>query len=109
MKGTYLGEFEELVLLTVAVRQQNGAYGNSILDEMELRSGRSINLSAVHSALHRLVKKGFLKSYKGDATATRGGKRKIYYELTAFGVSAINQARELREGLWSAIPKVVLE
>ena len=29
MKGTYLGEFEELVLLTVAVIQQNGAYGNN--------------------------------------------------------------------------------
>lgn len=107
MKGTYLGEFEELILLAIAIVQQDGAYGNSILEEMEEKTGRSINLSAVHTALHRLLKKGFVKSHKGEATKVRGGKRKIYYELTAFGVSAIKQARELREDMWSAIPKVI--
>lgn len=107
MKGTYLGEFEELVLLAIAIIQVEGAYGNSILEEMEAKTKRNINLSAVHTALHRLVKKGFVKSYKGEATAVRGGKRKIYYELTAFGVSAIKQAKELREEMWSEIPKVV--
>ncbi len=108
MKGTYLGEFEELVLLAIAIIQQDGAYGNSILVEMEEKTNRVINLSAVHTALHRLVKKRFVKSYKGESTAVRGGKRKIYYELTAFGISAIRQARELREEMWSAIPKVVI-
>ena len=107
MKGTYLGEFEELVLLAIAILQQEGAYGNTILQEMEIKTGRSINLSAVHTALHRLAKKGFVKSRKGEPTGVRGGKRKIYYELTAFGVSAIKQSRELRETMWSAIPKVI--
>lgn len=107
MKGTYLGEFEELVLLAIAIVQQEGAYGNSILEEMEAKTGRNINLSAVHTALHRLVKKGFVKGRKGEATAVRGGKRKIYYELTAFGISAIKQAREMRDDMWSAIPKVI--
>lgn len=109
MKGTHLGEFEELVLLTVAVIQAEGAYGNAVLDEVELRSNRSVALSAIHSALHRLEKKGFLESFKGEATAVRGGKRKKLYKITSYGVKALNEAKELREDLWSEIPKVILE
>jgi len=109
MKGKYLGEFEELVLLTVAVLQKDGAYGNSVLEEIEAKAKRSVALSAVHSALHRLEKKGFLQSFKGEATATRGGKRKRLFKITAYGVKALEEIKALREGLWSAIPDVVLD
>lgn len=109
MKGTYLGEFEEVVLLTVAVLQQEGAYGNAILGEIEDRSKRNVNLSAVHSALQRLEKKGFLKSFKGESSAIRGGKRKKMYSTTPYGLKALNDARELRQGLWSSIPEIVFE
>ena len=47
MKGTYLGEFEELVLLTVGVLFGN-AYGVSIKEEVEAQSGRKVTLSTVH-------------------------------------------------------------
>lgn len=107
MKGTYLGEFEEIILLTVAVLKDS-AYGNAIMEEIETRTNRKINLSAIHSSLHRLERKGFLKSYKGEATPVRGGKSKKYYEITPYGVKALNNIRELRQGLWSAIPNVVL-
>ena len=109
MKGTYLGEFEELVLLTTAVIQQQGAYGNSVLDEIEVRSDRRVNLSAVHSALHRLEKKGFLKSYKGESSGVRGGKRKKLYSITPYGVKALDDIREMRQDLWASIPSVVID
>ena len=108
MKGTYLGEFEEIVLLTVAVLKDE-AYGNAILDEIEVRTSRKVNLSAIHSSLHRLENKGFLKSRKGEATPVRGGKRKKFYEITPFGVKALEDIKELREGLWSSIPHVILD
>ena len=109
MKGTYLGEFEELVLLTVAIIQKDGAYGNPVMEEIENRAKRNVTLSAVHAALHRLEKKGFLESYKGEATAVRGGKRKRLYRLTAFGVRALKEVKELREGMWSSIPDIILD
>ncbi|MEP2774259.1 MAG: helix-turn-helix transcriptional regulator [Fulvivirga sp.] len=109
MKGTYLGEFEELVLLTVAVIQQDGAYGNPVMLEIENRAKRNVSLSAVHAALHRLEKKGFVESYKGEATAKRGGKSKRLYKISAYGLKALNEAKDLREGMWSAIPNVVLD
>ena len=59
MKGTYLGEFEEIVLLAVGILGDD-AYGVSIRKEIEMQSGRDVNIGAVHTAVHRLEAKGFL-------------------------------------------------
>ncbi|MEL7002077.1 MAG: PadR family transcriptional regulator [Bacteroidota bacterium] len=107
MKGTYLGEFEEIVLLTVAVLADK-AYGNAILEEIEKRTERSVNLSAIHASLYRLEKKGFVEARKGDPSAVRGGKRKKYYSPTTYGLRSLSRAKELRDGLWDAIPSFIL-
>ena len=108
MKGTYLGEFEELVLLTVGLLTGN-AYGLSIVDELERQTGRKIMISAAHKALVRLEDKGYLKSKMGGATDSRGGREKRLYRLTQAGVKAVNQSKELRNSLWSQAPRVVWE
>ncbi|MEJ0057087.1 MAG: hypothetical protein WDN75_16385 [Bacteroidota bacterium] len=61
MKGTYLGEFEELIVLSVAAIAKE-AYAVSIKAAIESDTQRTINISAVHSALYRLEDKGFLRS-----------------------------------------------
>ena len=101
MKGTYLGEFEEVVLLTVGVLGQD-AYGNSVKHEVEERTKRTLNLSAIHSALYRLERKGFLESELGEATKQRGGKRKKYFKVTSYGQRSLSETRDLREGLWKS-------
>jgi PadR family transcriptional regulator, regulatory protein PadR len=108
MKGTYLGEFEEIVLLATGILQ-DGAYGVSICKEIENQSGRSVNIGAVHTALHRLEEKGFLKSKFGEALEVRGGKRKRIFSLTAYGIRALREAQELRNSMWSQLPKVILQ
>jgi hypothetical protein len=67
MKGTYLGEFEELVLLTVGILYDD-AYGLAIVDELEKQTGRNVMISSAHKALVRLEDKGYLKSKMGGAT-----------------------------------------
>ena len=67
MKKTKLGEFEELVLLTVAVLQEE-AYGVEIKRELERRMRQRLSVGSVQSALKRLEDKGFLKSELGEAT-----------------------------------------
>ena len=42
----------------------------------------------------------------GGATAERGGRRKRYYTLTNSGKEALKQAKELREEMWSLVPKI---
>lgn len=108
MKGTYLGEFEELVLLTTGVLGQE-AYGNAVKQEVEERTKRPMNLSAVHSALYRLERKGFLESEMGEATNQRGGKRKKYFKVTSYGQRALSEARELREGLWQSYQSLIID
>jgi PadR family transcriptional regulator, regulatory protein PadR len=107
MKGTYLGEFEEIVLLAVGILYDE-AYGVSIRKEIEKQTKRAVNIGAVHTALHRLEEKGFLKSRFGEATLVRGGKRKRLFTLTAYGAKALSNAQELRKQMWAQVPKIAL-
>src|SRR6478609_9790037 len=106
MKGTYLGEFEELVLLSVGILFED-AYGLAIADELEKQTERPVMISSVHKSLVRLEEKGYLKSHMGGATETRGGRDKRLYKLTQAGVKVLNQSRELRNSMYKQIPKIV--
>lgn len=105
MKGSYLGEFEELVLLTVGSLYKE-AYGVAIMDEIESQTERSVNVSAVHAALKRLETKGFVNSHMGGATNERGGRRKRYFELTLSGKKVLDESMALRTQLYSRIPDI---
>lgn len=108
MKGTNLGEFEELVLLTIAALV-NDAYSVAVCDELSKHTGREVKLGVVHAVLNRLEEKGFVKSKLGEATSTRGGKRKRFYTLTSAGKAALVKAKEVRDQLWSIIPDLGLK
>jgi DNA-binding PadR family transcriptional regulator len=105
MKGTYLGEFEELVLLSVAVLDGD-AYGVSIGTLIEEESERTVTISTIHNVLYRLEKKGYVRSALGGATAERGGRNKRLFKVTSAGREVLEQSRALRNKLWSAIPQV---
>lgn len=100
-----MGEFEEIILLTVAI--MNGkAYGIAIIEELENRTGRSAAIGAVQTVLKRMEDKGWVTSEFGEATNERGGKRKRYYTITAEGKNLLEQNKEQRNSLWNAIPKL---
>ncbi len=108
MKGTQLGEFEELVLLIVGVLYPD-AYGLNIRQEIHNQTGRKVAIGAVHSALSRLGDKGFLKSELADATHERGGRRKRLFQITASGKRAMEKNHEMRNSLFSQIPDLALK
>src|SRR5688572_11935110 len=103
MKKYQLGEFEEIVILTVAILHDN-AYGVSVKKEIESRLRRKVSVGALQTALKRLEEKGYLKSHEGGATQERAGRPKRYYQPTAYGQKAMAHARSTREQLWKAIP-----
>ena len=104
MKKTKLGEFEELVLLTVIVLAEN-AYGVLIKKELENRLQETLSVGSVQSALKRMEQKGFLTSEFGAATPKRGGKRKRIYAATPYAHKVLREIREVRAGLWASILK----
>ena len=90
-KASALGDFEQLVLLGV-LRLDHGAYGAAIRREIHERSGRDVSINAVYTTLDRLESKGLLKSWVGEPTAERGGRRRKFYALRPAGVAALRQA-----------------
>jgi PadR family transcriptional regulator, regulatory protein PadR len=98
MKG-YLGEFEELVLLTIASLGDE-AYGVGIKEDIEMRTDRSLSIGALHSTITRLEEKGYIKSWLGEPTQERGGRRKRFFELTHHGKTALHDMKALRDELW---------
>ncbi|HAA22344.1 MAG TPA: PadR family transcriptional regulator [Cytophagales bacterium] len=106
MKGTNLGEFEEVVLLVVGILYDD-AYGVAIKEEINQQTGRSVTLSSVHAALNRLLEKGFLASRFGEPSQRRGGKRKKLFTITASGMAAMQAARAQRDQLWNALPQAL--
>ncbi|MVM31237.1 PadR family transcriptional regulator [Spirosoma sp. HMF4905] len=108
MKRAFLGEFEEIVLLTVAVLGES-AYGVTVTQEIEQKTGRTVGFSTVHTTLQRLGEKGFLSSEMGGATAERGGRRKRFFTVTAAGRRALQEVKQVREELWGALPPQTLQ
>ena len=96
MENIKLGNLEELILLLVALLYDK-AYSVSIIEEYEKQTGKSINISAIHTVLYRLEKKGYLESRLGDAKAERGGKRKRLFYLTTEGKKALEEMQALRD------------
>jgi PadR family transcriptional regulator PadR len=88
-----LGDFEQLVLLGVArLELQESAYGAAIRQEIHARSGRDVSINAVYTTLDRLEHKGFLKSWVGEPTPQRGGRRRKFYALRPAGLAALRHA-----------------
>jgi PadR family transcriptional regulator, regulatory protein PadR len=100
-----LGEFEEIVMLTVGILYKQ-AYGVAIIDEMEARRGRKVSIGALQTVLRRLEGKGYLTSEFGEATNVRGGKRKRYFNLTTLGSRVLRETQEQRMEMFKAIPRV---
>jgi PadR family transcriptional regulator PadR len=103
-----LGEFEEIVLLTVGILYKE-AYGVAIIDEIESRLKRKVSIGALQTVLRRLEGKGYLASEFGEATNVRGGKRKRYFTLTSLGTRVLRENQERRLEMFKAIPRVAFQ
>lgn len=104
MKKYQLGEFEEVVLLTVGILYKE-AYGVSIKKDIETRLVRNVSVGALQTALRRLEDKGYLTSSDGEATEERAGRPKRYFQITALGKKAIEYTKSTRDELWKQFLK----
>jgi DNA-binding PadR family transcriptional regulator len=100
LKGERLGEFEELVLLSVR-QLGDGAHGSAIQEVLAEHAGREVTLGAIYAALDRAQRKGLADSWLGVPTAVRGGRAKRHYAVTPNGVEALEESRSIREALWA--------
>jgi DNA-binding PadR family transcriptional regulator len=99
---TFLGEFEQIVLLAMA-RVGDDAYAVSVHDEILQTTGRSVSIPAVYVTLSRLDKKGLVESWMGDPSPTRGGRAKRHFKLSEAGREALSEARNVLDQLWAGL------
>jgi len=83
-----LGEFEQLILFSM-LRLGDDAFGVSIREEIEERTGRTISSGAIYTALGRMEERGFVSSRAGDTGKGRPGRPRKYYTLTPEGARAL--------------------
>ena len=101
-KGSYLGEFELVVLLAMARLEGNG-YGMSIYDEIQQITRREVSIPAVYVTLTRLEKKGLVSSRVGEPTGDRGGRAKKFYRVEPEGAEALRRSRNMLDRLWDGV------
>ena len=101
-----LNKVEQLVLLALA-RLGDDAYGMSIRDEIEARSGRSLSIAAVYAALDRLERGELIEAHLSAPTPERGGRAKKHFALTEDGVEAIVAEREVIDQMWQGLDLAV--
>lgn len=101
----YLNTLELMIVLAL-IHLAEDAYGVSIAQEIERRTGREVLLGSVYAALERLEKKGIVSSELGEATPERGGRAKMYFRVTAKGIREIRQIQRALQSLWKQIPQL---
>jgi PadR family transcriptional regulator PadR len=101
-KGSFLGEFEQLVLLAVARLGEEG-YGVTIREEIERRAGREVTIGAVYATLARLEEKGLAASWEGESEARRGGRARRHYRVEPAGARALEAARGMMDRMWDGV------
>jgi len=103
-----LGEFEEVVMLTIGLLG-DAAYGFAIKTEIENKLDRSVSMGALHTGLYRLEQKSYLISRLGKATKVRGGKQKRFFKVTTEGQKILKLTMENRQKLWKEIPEGIFK
>ena len=97
-RQSYLGEFEQVVLLAFA-RLKADAYGMAVRAEIAERTGREVTIGAMYATLDRLVAKGYLRA-RDEAPE---GRPRRFFAITSAGVEALETARELQSRMWEGV------
>lgn len=105
-KGDFVGEFELYVMLALA-HLGDEAYGLSIRQAIETRTGRSVALGAVYATLGRLEEKGLLAHRISEPRPVPGGRARKYYRLTASGARALAYSTEMLDRMMAGLTRHV--
>ena len=103
-----LSKTEEIILAT-AWKLQDKAYGVTINDYIRERTGLNWKFGFIYTPLGRLVQKGLLKAIEGDPTPERGGRRKVFFKVTAEGKKALLHVQKVNHAIWQDMPLLETE
>ena len=103
-----IGEFEQLVLLTL-MRLQPNAYALPLRQELMRLTKRSVSRGALYKTLDRLEQKALLSWDIEDQVPKRGGHPRRRFRVTQRGIEALQTSRKILLELWSGLEKTLDE
>ena len=68
------------------------AYGVNMHAEIAKQTGKDYPLGSIYAALERLEAKGLVAKNQGEATRERGGRKKLYFEITGLGRCSLDSS-----------------
>ena len=107
-----LGEFEQLVLLSVlrAGRDDSqAASGAAIARELEEQAGRRVSRGALYTTLDRLESKGLLRWKIATGGPERGALPRRAYVVTTRGLDAVRGAQRTLQRMWRGLDHLLKE
>lgn len=102
MSPDFLGEFEQMVLLSI-MRLGEDAYGLAVRDELEAVAGRSPSSGSLYTTLDRMERKGLIESEAGPSGRHRGGRPRRYLRVTPAGREQLARSRSTLLALWDGL------
>ena len=104
----HIGDFEFMVLAAL-LQAEDEAYGLSIRQRIESRTGRDVSMGAVHATLDRLERKGYLSSSFSAPTPHRGGKARRLFRVEPPGREAFREAAVAVQAMLAGLGGIVAE
>jgi PadR family transcriptional regulator PadR len=101
-----LSRIDELILLAIW-RLGSEAYGMAIWEEIKAATGVKWLMGAIYGPLGRLHRQGLVATVKGEPTPERGGRAKVYYQLTSAGLKELKKIQDINAAMWDGIRKIV--
>jgi len=101
-KGRFLAEFE-LYLMLAVTRLGDEAYGVTIRQEIEKRTGRPVSIGAVYATLGRLDDKGLVTFRESDPLPVQGGRSRKYFRLTNEGKKSLAHSARMLERMMEGL------
>lgn len=106
MSPSFLGEFEQMVLLAI-LQQGEGAFALEVRRELEESAGRSVSRGAFYTTLDRLERKGLVRWEERTPEDSRRSAPLRRFEVTLDGLAALRTARQALETLWRGLDDVL--
>ena len=95
----------EQMILAAVIALKEGAYGISIRKRVEKLTGKRLMYGTLYNALDQLLRKDYVTKTKGTTSSERGGRPRIYYDLTPVGKRALQASYDLHRAIWESIPE----
>ena len=104
--NVFIGEFEQLVLLTV-LQLDSSAYALPLREKLSEMAGRTVSRGALYRTLDRLEEKGFVVWEVEENLPERGGHPRRCFAVTAAGLNTLRASRNTLLRVWSGLEDVL--